>query len=143
MKRRLIPVFAPEALTSMPTKQLLGRLRSLQQCEESAALSDRTADEIASSEGILFKNTPEWQSAYADLKAVLGTREHVPSAAEGATARRQRTGKKSNKRAGGDGGIARLLHAGHPRPGGSVEASLRVPMSFIGIAIVAFPAPGR
>lgn len=116
MKARLIQALEPKALAIMPTKQLLGRLRSLQQCEESAALSDRTSEEIASSEGILFKNTPEWQSAYANLKAVLGTREHVPSAAERATARRKRVGKKSNKRAGGDGGIARLRRAERQGP---------------------------
>jgi hypothetical protein len=115
MKRRLIPVLAAKSLTSMQTKQLLGRLHSLQQCEESAALSDRTPEEIAVSEGILFKNTAEWQGAYADLKAVLATREHVPSAAERANARQQRV-KKSNKRAGGDGGAPRLRPAGRPQP---------------------------
>src|SRR5262245_20693991 len=111
MKRRLIPVLAPKALASMPTKHLLGRLRSLQQCEDSAALSDRSPEEVAASEGILFKNTAEWQTAYADLKAVLALREHVAPAAKRAAARRQRTEKKSNKRAGGDGGIPSRLHA--------------------------------
>ena len=99
MKRRLIPVLAPEALASMPTKQLLGRLHSLQRCEESAALSDRTPEEVAASEGILFKGTTEWQRAYDDLKTVLATREHVPSAAERAQARQQRATRKSNKNA--------------------------------------------
>ncbi len=116
MKRRLIPVLAAKSLTSMPTKQLLGRLHSLQQCEESAALSDRTPAEIAVSEGILFKNTAEWQRAYADLKAVFATREHVPAAVERANARQQKVKKKSNKRAGGDGGTALLRPAGRPRP---------------------------
>jgi len=116
MKRRLIPVLAAKSLTSMPTKQLLGRLHSLQQCEESAALSDRTPEEIAISEGILFKNTAEWHRAYADLKVVLATRQHVPSAAERANARQQRVKKKSNKRAGGDGGTALPRRAGRPRP---------------------------
>ena len=71
----MIPVLAPEILAGMPTKQLLGRLRSLLQCEESAALSDRTPEEAAASEGILFKNTAEWQRAHADLKAVLAKRD--------------------------------------------------------------------
>ncbi len=100
----------------MPTKQLLGRLRSLQRCEESAALSDRTPEEIAVSENILFKGTAEWQRAYADLKAVLTTREHVRSAAERAQARQQRATKKSNKRGPGKGGTPSLLHVGTPRP---------------------------
>ncbi len=116
MKRRLIPILAPEALASVPTKQLLGRLRSLQQCEESAAFSDRTAQKVAATEGILFKDTAEWQRAYADLKAVLAAREHVLSAAERATARQQRTEKKSNKRAGRQGGTGRLRRAGRQWP---------------------------
>ncbi len=115
MKRRLIPVLAPEALASMPTKQLLGRLRSLQQCEESQALSDRPPEEVSASKGIPFKNTAEWQRANADLKTVLATREHVSSAAERAAARLHRTVEKSNKRAGGGGGTARLRPAGRQR----------------------------
>ena len=99
----------------MPTKQLLGRLHSLQRCEESASLSDRTL-EVAATEGIVFKKTAEWQSAFTDLKTVLATREHVPSAAERADAREQRVKEKSNKRAGGNGGIATQFHAGHARP---------------------------
>ena len=116
MKRRLIPPLAPEALANMPTKQLLGRLRSLQRCEDSAALSDRAPEEIAASESILFKGTGEWQRAYADLKAVLATREHVPSAAERAQTRQQRATRKSNKSAAGKGGITALSHAGRARP---------------------------
>jgi hypothetical protein len=116
MKRRLIPVLAPESLASMPTKRLLGRLLSLQQCEESAVLSDRTPGEAAAGEGIVFKNTAEWRKAYADLKEVLATREHVPSAAERAKARQQRSTRKSNKRAGGGGRSSSLVHAGRARP---------------------------
>ena len=116
MKRRLITVLAPESLASKPTKQLLGRLLSLQQCEESAVLSDQTLGEAAAGEGIVFKNTAEWRKAYAALKEVLAAREHVPSAAERAKARQQRATRKSNKRAGGDGGTALLRHAGRPQP---------------------------
>ena len=97
MKRRLIPVLPPESLLSMPTKQLLGRLHSLQRCEEAAAFSDLSREEITASEGILFKDSAEWQRAYADLKAVLATREHIPTAAERATARQDGAKRKSNK----------------------------------------------
>ena len=96
----------------MPTKQLFGRLHSLQQCEESATLSDGTPEEAAVGEGILFKNTAEWQTAYAELKAVVTTREHMPSAAERSKTRQQRATKNSNKRAGG----ALLRRAGRLRP---------------------------
>jgi hypothetical protein len=97
MKRRLIPILPAESLLNMATKQLLGRLHSLQRCEEAAVLSDRTREEISVSEGILFKDSAEWQRAYADLKAVLATREHIPTAAERATARQERAKRKSNK----------------------------------------------
>jgi hypothetical protein len=100
MKRRLIPILKSEFLLKMPTKQLLGRLRALHRCEESAPFSDLTAGEIAASNGILFKNSAEWQDAYDQLKAILATREHVPTAAERARNRekrgRSRSGKKPN-----------------------------------------------
>jgi hypothetical protein len=100
MKRRLIPILAQESLLEMPTKQLLGRLRALHGCEESAAFSDLTAGEIAASQGILFKNSAEWQDAYEHLKVILATREHLPSAAErtrnGKERGRLRSGRKSN-----------------------------------------------
>jgi len=82
----------------MPTKQLLGRLHSLQLCEETAVFSDRTHEEIAASKGILFKDNAEWQRAYTELKAVLATREHCPSAAERAKTRLERAKRKSNKK---------------------------------------------
>jgi hypothetical protein len=76
MKRR--PVF-PKPLTeleTLSTKQLLGRLQQLRRCEESLALSDRdTADGSGS---IQFKQTPEWISAFHDVKQVLSRREHTP-----------------------------------------------------------------
>jgi hypothetical protein len=111
MKRRLIPILAQETLATMPTKQLLGRLRSLHQCEESAALSDRVPEEVATGDGIFFKDSAEWQRAYTELKGILRTREHTPSGAESAQAR-----KLSNKRAGGGGGTARLQRAPHQQP---------------------------
>src|SRR5437868_2280785 len=100
MKRRLIPVIAPACLLKMPTKQLLGRLQALRRCEESAAHSDLTAEEIAASKGILFKDSGEWRDAYCQLKALLATREHVPSASERTRTRLERgrlkSGRKSN-----------------------------------------------
>lgn len=99
MKRRVIPILPPEALLSMPTKHLLGRLNSLQRCEEAAAFSDRNSEEFPVGEEILFKDTPEWQRAYGDLKEVLATREHVPTAAERAKSRLERGKRRSNKMA--------------------------------------------
>ena len=76
MRRR--PVF-PKSLAeleALSTKQLLGRLKQLHQCEESLALSDR---DVADDSGrIEFKQSPEWVSAFYDVKQVLSRREHVP-----------------------------------------------------------------
>jgi len=82
----------------MPTKQLLGRLRALQKCEESAAISDLTAEEIAASKGILFKDSAAWRVAHGHLKTVLATREHVPSAAERTKTRRERGQLRSGRK---------------------------------------------
>ncbi len=97
MKRRLVSNLRPELLLVMPTKQLLGRLRSLQRCEDAATVSDRNPEEVATSEGILFKDRVEWQRAYAELKAVLATREHVSRADACTKSRQKRANRKSNK----------------------------------------------
>ncbi len=69
-------------LETMSTKALLGRLRALLRCQESAAVSDMMGDELACLTGIFFKDAPEWQNAYADVKSILAHREHVPKSAE-------------------------------------------------------------
>jgi hypothetical protein len=98
MKRRLIPILNPDFLRKMPTKQLLGRLRALHRCEESAAFSELTAGEIAASTGILFKNTTEWQVAHDQLKVILATREHILTAAERITKRKEGGRPRSRKK---------------------------------------------
>lgn len=84
-----VPILDAVVLSTRPTKALLGRLRRLQRCEESPNASDATPDELARAEGILFKDTLEWKTAYAELKQLLVTREHVPKGAETHAARVQ------------------------------------------------------
>jgi hypothetical protein len=84
--RRAVAVLSRTSLEALTTKQLLARLARLRFCEEAAELSDLTAQEIELTRGILFKLTPEWRSAYADLKNVLAAREHISRA----SARRER-----------------------------------------------------
>jgi hypothetical protein len=63
-------------LEALSTKQLLGRLKQLHECEESLALSDR---DVADDSGrIEFKQSPDWVSSFQDVKLVLSRREHVP-----------------------------------------------------------------
>jgi hypothetical protein len=40
----------------------------LRLCEESAEVPDMRPQEVSVARGILFKSTPEWRAAYADLK---------------------------------------------------------------------------
>lgn len=82
-----LSIVPPATLATMPTKVLLGRLRRLLRCEESASVSDLDQEELSRVTGILFKDTPEWRSAYAELKAALAEREHVPKGRERAAAR--------------------------------------------------------
>jgi len=98
MKRRVIPILSKEALQRMPTKQLLGRLQALQRCQQSAADSDLTAEEIVTREGILFKDSAEWREAHRDLKSVLADREHIPSAADRKQKRQERGRVKSERK---------------------------------------------
>ncbi len=102
MKRSLIAILPQESLLKMPTKQLLGRLRALHKCEESAAFSDRIAKDAAASSGILCKDTTEWREAYRHLKAVLATREHLDKPDERAKNRRERGRLRKGRKAGND-----------------------------------------
>lgn len=77
LSRALAPLTRPE-LEALSTPALLARLERLRWCEENAAASDMTAEEIASAKDlILFKSDEAWRSAYADLKDVLGKRGHA------------------------------------------------------------------
>ena len=89
MKRKSIPPMSLEELEELSTKQLLARLKSLHQCEESASLSDRV-DMSNTSGAILFKDTNEWKAAYEHVKVVLSLREHGPKGAELAKKRHSR-----------------------------------------------------
>ncbi len=67
-----------EELEKLPTGALLARLKRLRWCEDSPDKSDLSEAEIASVDGqILFKSDALWQSAYADLKDVLASRENL------------------------------------------------------------------
>ena len=90
---RAVASLSPAELEQLTTKELLGRLRRLQACEESPDTSDMTSNEIASVQGILFKHTPEWQQAHTELKSILRSREHVPGDAE----RNKQRAKRANR----------------------------------------------
>lgn len=76
--QRALPAMAREELESMPTGALLARLKRLRWCEDSPEMSDLSEDERATAAHlILFKTDPAWRQAYADLRDVLSSREHI------------------------------------------------------------------
>jgi hypothetical protein len=80
MRRKPIFPISLIALEALSTSQLLGRLKRLHECEESLTLSDR---DIADDSGCIeFKQSPEWISAFRDVKQVLSCREHVSKTSE-------------------------------------------------------------
>jgi hypothetical protein len=89
MRRKPIPPMSLKEIENLSTKQLLARLKRLHQCEESVLLSDRD-DESNTAETILYKDTPEWKTAYEQVKGLLSLREHVPKGAELAKKRKMR-----------------------------------------------------
>lgn len=85
-----VPVLDASVLATMHTRSLLARLRRLHRCEDSASGSDAAPDELAATVGIVFKDTPEWATAYREVKQVLASREHVPHGPERQAARTDR-----------------------------------------------------
>ena len=60
------------------TKELLGYLKRLQQCEESFDLSDMEINiDLKDAETIYFKQTKKWKEAYENVKTILDGREHI------------------------------------------------------------------
>jgi len=94
-RRRIIKIILPADLESLSTRQLLARLKALWQCEDSFALSDRGF--VSEADGIVFKDSQEWQSAFEDLKAILAIREHVPRRTEREALRKERAKHKRNQ----------------------------------------------
>ena len=74
---RALDVIERSDLAPMATGALLARLTRLRWCEDGPESSDLLPHEVEKAKDkILFKNDPRWKAAYADLKAVLATREH-------------------------------------------------------------------
>ena len=84
-------------MEKMHTGSIMSRRAALLKCEESFEMSDRNGYETkpnVSQTGLIeFKNTPEWQQAYKELKKVLSTRENVPNKQERKEIRREKAKK--------------------------------------------------
>lgn len=77
-KKRKPQVFSKEELQNKSTKELLGYLKKLHQCEESFEMSDLVENpDLGDGSTIYFKQTSKWEKAYAHVKEILANREHV------------------------------------------------------------------
>ncbi|MFD2915938.1 hypothetical protein [Psychroserpens luteus] len=60
------------------TKELLGYLKRLQQCEISFESSDLYENpDLENPDVISFKETEKWKTAYKKVKSILKLREHL------------------------------------------------------------------
>ena len=75
-----------EELKNMHTGTLMSRRKALLKCEEAFEVSDSYNYEnksIPNNTGFIeFKDSPEWEKAYKELKSVLSTRENIPNKKE-------------------------------------------------------------
>ena len=74
-----VRLLEPDQLTTLTTARLLAYRDKLLALEQSPELSDWDPHELAALDPtkVYFKDDPRWQRAYAELKEVLGGREHV------------------------------------------------------------------
>jgi Skp family chaperone for outer membrane proteins len=78
VKKRKPRIISKEELEKKNTKELLGYLKRLQQCEESFTASDMDVNlDLTEKEVIYFKQTVKWRNAYDRVKSILNKREHI------------------------------------------------------------------
>lgn len=77
-KNKKPKVIDKDKLEKKSTKELLGYLNRLNQCEESYELSYMDINEdINDPDTIYFKHTVKWINAYSLVKLILSNREHI------------------------------------------------------------------
>ena len=89
-----VVIIKQDQLMTLHTGTLMKRRDELLKCDESLEISDSLKTELNSQDLIQYKNTKEWREAYADVKEVLSTREHVPNKKERKLLRQQKAKKR-------------------------------------------------
>lgn len=98
LKRSVEPLPKAE-LESWTTYRVLARLKVLRACMEWIDDRDIFPREVAQVQGrILLKGTPEWNTAWSDVKAVIASREHIPRPQRYSSKRRGRVAKSGTRR---------------------------------------------
>lgn len=89
-----VVIIKQDQLMTLHTGTLMKRRDELLKCDESLEMSDSLKTELNSQDLIQYKNTKEWREAYADVKEILSTREHVPNKKERRLLRQQKAKKR-------------------------------------------------
>jgi len=77
-KKKKPSVIDLDLMNKMDTRELMGYLKRLHQCEESFENSDLDVNSDLNDEQIIyFKETEKWQTAYKNVKSVLRSRENI------------------------------------------------------------------
>ena len=77
MMPRSVKPLTEHDLANLPTPRLLRFLRKLQQCENNLEESDWLPENIAKTDGLIFKSSVQWQAQYKLVKSILNTRKNV------------------------------------------------------------------
>ena len=89
-----VVIIKQDQLITLHTGTLMKRRDELLKCDESLEMSDSLKTDLNSQDLIQYKNTNEWREAYADVKEILSTREHVPNKKERRLLRQQKAKKR-------------------------------------------------
>jgi len=89
-----VVIIKRDQLITLHTGTLMKRRDELLKCDESLEMSDSLKTDLNSQDLIQYKNTKEWREAYADVKEILSTREHVPNKKERKLLRQQKAKKR-------------------------------------------------
>jgi len=85
-----VVIMKRDQLMTLHTGTLMKRRDELLKCDETLELPGGLNVEESSLDLIQYKNTKEWREAYADVKEILSTREHVSNKKERKILRQQK-----------------------------------------------------
>ncbi|MFT5727761.1 MAG: hypothetical protein ACI8PB_001902 [Desulforhopalus sp.] len=89
-----VVIIKRDQLMTLHTGTLMKRRDELLKCDESLEMSDSLKTKQNPQDLVQYKNTKEWREAYADVKEILSTREHVPNKKERKLLRQQKAKKR-------------------------------------------------
>ena len=92
-----IDIISKSDLKNLSTSSLLRRHKELLACEESYEMSEKFYYSEPALTGVIeYKNSEQWKRAYAELKEVLASREHIARPAEKKAKRLAKANERKN-----------------------------------------------